>query len=240
MDKLSFIILRHVRNKYQNLFWNQCYNCIRKFYKEEKIYIIDDHSKYKPERYGELYNTSIINSELPPNRGELLPYYYYYNKEFSKNTIILHDTVYINSKIDSKLINTKNYHFLWSASHDWDPNNRILHILKKMNNSEKLIKRFKNKNSWDVCFGAMTILNLNFIKKIFNNTNYLKVLTSEIKSRHDRMCFERIIAILLTDSIKTKTVNDDILKDQKWKTTFLEYMKNPNKEKRMYKVWTGR
>lgn len=43
MDKLSFIILRHVGNEYQNLFWNECYDCMRKFYKHEKIYIIDDH-----------------------------------------------------------------------------------------------------------------------------------------------------------------------------------------------------
>ena len=42
MDKLSFIILRHVENEYQNLFWNECYDCIRKFYKHEKIYIIDE------------------------------------------------------------------------------------------------------------------------------------------------------------------------------------------------------
>ena len=99
MDKLSFIILRHVENEFQNKFWNECYDCIRKFYKNEKIYIIDDHSKYKPKRSGKLFNTYIINSEFPPNRAELLPYYYYYTKEFSKNTIILHDTVFINSKM---------------------------------------------------------------------------------------------------------------------------------------------
>ena len=62
-----------------------------------------------------LYNTYVINSEFPPNRGEVLPYYYYYTKEFSKNTIILHDTVFINSKIDPSLLNTKNYHFLCQA-----------------------------------------------------------------------------------------------------------------------------
>ena len=80
MEDLSFIILRHVGNEYQNMFWNECYDCIRKFYKHEKIYIIDDNSKYEPKRNGNLFNTYIINSEFPPNRGELLPYYYYYTK----------------------------------------------------------------------------------------------------------------------------------------------------------------
>ena len=76
-----------------------------------KIYIIDDNSTYEPKRNGELFNTYIINSEFPLQRGELLPYYYYYTKAFSKNTIILHDTIFINSKINSKLLNTKTYHF---------------------------------------------------------------------------------------------------------------------------------
>ena len=180
----------------------------------KKIYIIDDNSKYKPKRYSELFNTYIINSEFPPNRGELLPYYYYYSKEFSKNTIILHDTVYINSKINSKLLNTKTYHFLWFAQHNWDPNVRILQILKKMDNSKELIKKFNNKTEWDVCFGAMAILNLDYIKKIFDNTNYFKILISEIKSRDDRKCFERIIALLLTNTIKTKIVNGEVHQNQ--------------------------
>ena len=242
MDKLSFIILRHVGKEYQNLFWNECYDCIRKFYKHEKIYIIDDNSKYKPKRNGKLFNTYIINSEFPPNRAELLPYYYYYTKEFSKNTIIVHDTVFINSKIDPSLLNTKTFHFLWSAKHNWDPPHapRILEILKKMDNSKELIKKFNNKTEWDVCFGAMAILNLDYIKKIFDSTNYFEILISEIKSRNDRMCFERISALLLTNTIKTKTVNGDIHQDLTWGTGWTSYIKKNNNHKGMYKVWVGR
>ena len=244
MDELSFIILRHVENKFQNLFWNECYNCIRKFYQYEKIYIIDDHSKYKPEINCELFNTYIINSEFPPNRAELLPYYYYYTKEFSKNTVILHDTVFINSKIDSFFLNTKTYHFLWSAKHNWDikkgRGEQILQILENMDNSKELIKKFNNKTQWDVCFGAMSIINLDYIKKIFDNTNYFKILISEIKCRNDRMCFERIISLLLTNTIKTKTVNGDVHQEQKWNTKWSTYINNNNKNKNMYKVWQAR
>lgn len=245
MDKLSFIILRYVSNKKQNLYWNYCYNCIRKFYKREKIYIIDDHSKYKPTRLkicDKLFNTTIINSELPAKRGELLPYYYYYTKEFSENTIILHDTVFINSKIDSRLLNTQTYHFLWNAKNIWDYlyKVRILEILTKMNNSKKLILRFNNKTKWNVCFGGMAILNLNYIKKIFDNTNYFEILISEIKTRNDRMCFERIIAVLLTNNIKTISLNGDIHNDQQWGYNLYNYLKENDKKKNMYKIWVGR
>lgn len=110
-----------------------------------------------------------------------------------------------------------------------------------MDNSKELIRKFHNKYEWDVCFGAMAILNLNYIKKIFDNTNYFKILLSEIKCRNDRMCFERIIALLLTATEKTKTVNGDIFLDHNPNTTFFQYMNNhEDKNKNMYKVWTGR
>jgi hypothetical protein len=238
MDQLSFIILRHVANEHQNLYWNKCYECIRKYYNKEVIYIIDDHSTYTPKSDKKLLNTYIINSEFPPNRGELLPYYYFYTKSFSKNTVILHDTVFINSKIDPKFLNTTTAHFLWSSIHRWDPNNRILQILKKMDNSDNLISLFNDKTKWDVCFGGMSIVNLKYIRNIFNNTNYFKILSSEITCRRDRMCFERIISLLLTD-IKTESVNGDIHKEQKWASTYSYYLNN-NDKKKMYKVWSAR
>ena len=241
MEELSFIILRHVRNESQNLLWNECYDCIRKFYKNERIYVIDDNSPYNPTRVGTLFNTDIINSEFPPQRGELLPYYYYYTKEFSRNTIILHDTVYINSKINTEFLDTKTYHSLWRADHKWDPNERILEIVNQMDNSTELITKFKNKTEWDVCFGAMTIVNLDYIKTIFDNTNYFKILISEIKCRHDRMCFERILPILLsTSSTIPETINGDIHRDQMWGTSFSQYKNKRDTIKNMFKVWVGR
>ena len=45
-------------------------------------------------------------------------------------------------------------------------NIRILQILEKMNHSKKLIEKFNNLTEWDVCFGSMAILNLDYIKKI--------------------------------------------------------------------------
>ena len=86
----------------------------------------------------------------------------------------------------------------------------------------------------------MAILNLDYIKKIFDSTNYFEILISEIKSRNDRMCFERISALLLTNTIKTKTVNGDIHQDLTWGTGWTSYIKKNNNHKGMYKVWVGR
>ena len=109
-----------------------------------------------------------------------------------------------------------------------------------MDNSKKLIQNYNNNTEWDVCFGAMAILNLDYIKKIFDNTNYFKILISEIKSRNDRICFERIIGLMLSYLIKTKAVNGDIHQDLKYGTNWSSHKKNNNKNKNMYKVWVGR
>ena len=45
-----------------------------------------------------------------------------------------------------------------------------------MNHSKKLIEKFNNLTEWDVCFGSMAILNLDYIKKIFDSTNYFEIL----------------------------------------------------------------
>ena len=41
---IGFIILRHVNNEVTNQYWLHCYECIRKYYPENKIMIIDDNS----------------------------------------------------------------------------------------------------------------------------------------------------------------------------------------------------
>ena len=86
----------------------------------------------------------------------------------------------------------------------------------------------------------MSILNLDYIKTIFDNTNYFKILLSEIKCRTDRCCFERISALLLTIIAKSETVNGDIHQDQVWGSDFRFYQNQHIKTKTMYKVWVGR
>ncbi len=244
MHKFCFIIIRHVREEKHNIFWNECYDNIRKFYKEEKIYIIDDNSVYPPERHGKLYNVEIIKSEFPKQRGELLPYYYYYKRNFSKNAVILHDTVYINSKINPLYLETTKFHILWNANHNRDHANgakeRTLKILSKLDNSKQHIEKYNTPSKWDVCFGAMSIINLDYLKSVFDNTNYFEILLSEIKSRPDRMCFERILPVLLTKGEKTTIVNGDIKKHQKWGTTYTMHKQKNTLDKNMYKIWVGR
>jgi len=53
------------------------------------------------------------------------------------------------------------------------------------------------------------------------------------------MDFERIIGLLLT-YYHTKTITGDIQKDQVWGRNLDNYLDTNNKDKNMYKVWSGR
>ena len=241
MNDLSFIILRHISSPEDNKYWNICYDHIRVIYPVTHIYIIDDYSKHVPTRIGDaMINTVIINSQFK-GRGELLPYYYYYINKFSKNAVILHDTVFIKKPINSELLYTKTFHPLWTASHHSDPRHRIRYILNKINNT-KFLQIFDNKKSWDTVFGAMGIINIDYLKSVFDNTNYFTTLLNYTNTRARRMVIERIVGILFNKN--RISVNGNIHNNLPWGTTYKEYikpryiLKHPNKN--MYKIWVGR
>ena len=250
----NFIILRHISNKDNNLYWNICIDKIQNVYPNSKIFIIDDHSNYKPERFFTTYkknnltlfqNIEIINSELPPNRGELLPYYYLYKYKLSSKTIIIHDTVFIEKKIDNLEDNFNHYRLLWEFELDDKEQQGYLKpiskILKKFDNSKELLDILRNQK-WKGCYGGMSLITLEFVEKIFNNHNYLKVLIEEIDCRLKRMYFERIISILFyyhNNQEKQNSLNGNIHKTLTWNTNYLQYCQKIDKYQ-MEKIWLSR
>ena len=81
---LGFIMLRHVKFKATNEYLIESYNCLRRFYPNNHIMIIDDNSNYDYISYDSnnvyIYNCEIVQSEFP-KRGEILGYYYLYKNE---------------------------------------------------------------------------------------------------------------------------------------------------------------
>ena len=116
MIQFGFIILRHVNSELTNKYWIKCVNSIRQYYPENNILIIDDSSDYNFITNEKLYKTTIINSGYP-QRGELLPYYYYLHNKLFDVAVIIHDSVFINKHID---ISVEKYKLLWEFEHYWD------------------------------------------------------------------------------------------------------------------------
>ena len=95
MDNFGFIITRHVNSEKTNKYWNHCVKCLKRFYPQKKIVIIDDNSNpVYLKREFDYTNILVINSEFK-GRGEILPYYYYLKNKFFKNAVIIHDSVFL-------------------------------------------------------------------------------------------------------------------------------------------------
>ena len=105
-------MLRHVKDENSDKHWKISYKCIKTYFPECPIVIIDDNSKQEyidKEFQNNLIDTIVLNSEYP-KRGELLPYYYYSRNKFFDVAIIIHDSVFINKRFEVKV---DNYKFLW-------------------------------------------------------------------------------------------------------------------------------
>lgn len=233
MSNFGFIILRHVNSSTSNNYWIHCYDCIRKYYPENNILIIDDNSNYNFITFKELYKTTIIQSEYP-GRGELLPYYYYLNNKLFDTAIIIHDSVFINSFIDISDIN--DYKILWCFEHKWDQIDDETIMINSFNDVD-LMNFYENKNYWVGCFGGMSIIKHDYL--VFINNKYdISKLLKYVLNRYNRCSFERVIACLLQKHISNKSLFGNIHKYCKWGIKFNE--KDKYKHLPLIKVWTGR
>jgi len=233
MEEFGFIMTRHVNSYKSNRLWNHSYNCIRRFYPENIIIIIDDSSNYEyVKEYQPLYKTTIINSAYQ-RRGELLPYIFYLNTKFFDKAVIIHDSVFINSLIDTDI---EDYKILWDFEHDWDQIEDERKMISLFN--DKILSDFyENKKLWKGCFGAMCIITHDYLKKINIKYDMAKLLGS-VLTRYNRCSFERVIACLLQLNKINKSMFGDIHLYGKHGVSFDE--KDINLHLPIIKVWSGR
>lgn len=234
MSSIGFIILRHVNSELTNKYWINCYHCIRNYYPENKILIIDDNSNPQYISAEILYKTLIIHSEYH-DRGELLPYYYYLQNNLFDIAVILHDSTFINNYID---FNVDKYKLIWDIDHNCDQIEDETSMIKLFNNPE-LLAFYENKSLWNGCFGGMSIITYDFLKLVNNKYDLTKLLDC-ITTRYNRCSFERVIGCLLNMEYKQDALFGNIHKyiDWRWGTSFDE--RHIFDHLVITKVWTGR
>jgi hypothetical protein len=203
-NTIGFIILRHVTNRKTNKYWQRCYDCIREFYPENVILIIDDSSDYEYISNKKMYKTLIINSEYE-KRGELLPYYYYLQHKLFDTAVILHDSTFIQKYIDFRV---DKYKLIWEFDHYWDHVEDERHMLSLFNDNS-LLEFHANIDLWKGCFGGMCIITHDFLSQVNSKYN-ISLLLNHITSRHNRSSFERVIACLLQKEYKKEVLLGNI------------------------------
>jgi hypothetical protein len=202
----GFIIMRHVNSEVTNKLWKKCITQIRQFYPDQKIVIIDDNSNYDfiDTDNVDLENCTIIDSEHK-KRGELLPYYYFYKNKWFDRAIFIHDSVLINNKLN--LDNIKDVKFLWHHDSTESPQpENVERLLSVLNHKEELITLYKDLTSWKGCFGTMSVIDYEFLKKITEKYNMTE-LVHHVEGRTDRCAVEQVFAIICINE------NPEILKE---------------------------
>jgi hypothetical protein len=203
MERYGFIMTRHVNSETTNNYWNNCIKCIRKFYPNAKIIVIDDNSNYGfVKSHFEYKNVDIIQSEFK-GRGELLPYYYYYKNKYFDNAFIIHDSIFIHKRINFDNIKDIDVLPLWHFNPDKENMHNSLHLISNFRNSVSLYRNLTlsditilgRKYEWYGCFGVQSYINHNFLVRIVTKYNLFSLL-SKVKTRPDRCCLERIFGLI--------------------------------------------
>jgi hypothetical protein len=236
MNEYGFIILRHVNSETTNQIWNHCYHCIRTYYPERPVVIIDDNSKQEyVVATNPMYNTTVVQSEYP-SRGELLPYYYYANNPWFDMAIILHDSVFINHYIDFQREGAMHgYRFLWEFEHYWDDTDGEQKMMDLFDDLE-LQLFYESKHLWKGCFGGMTMIPHDYLVEL-NRTYDLRKLLDICKSRGH---WERVLGCLLQKKERLSSLLGNIHSYCRIGISFEERNSDETKHLPLIKIFVGR
>jgi hypothetical protein len=254
MNSFGFIITRHVNSEKTNKYWNQSVKCLKLFYPQKRIIIIDDNSNYNFVKADFDYtNVEIIQSEFR-GRGELLPYYYFLKNKFFENAVILHDSVFFHKRLNFEKLLGEKVIPLWFFHADKENFMNTLRISSRLLNSFPIQQKIALNDSliglkhlkWYGCFGCQSFINHNFLLYLENKYKISNMIDA-VTCRNDRCSLERIFGcIFFTENQKIlnrKSLFGDIMKYQKWGYSYEQYendLKNRKIPKVVVKVWTGR
>ena len=244
MNNFVFIIVRHINSEQTNEYWIESYKCIRQFYPTTKIIMIDDNSdpRYINDFGLTFENIEFIQSEFP-KRGELLPYYYFYKNKYADSAIILHDSVFLQGRVDFENADNIDAKFLWHHGHLWDDPVNETRLIEELDNYDELLKLYDKQNDWSLCVGVMSLISHNFITQLQDKYKIFNLL-DHITTRHDRMNLERIFGLLCIAQKPELNNNPSIFGIQKrWGYTYESYKYDKSIKTPLpvfTKVWTGR
>lgn len=244
-SNFGFIMTRHVTDKITDQYWLECYRCIRIFYPETMIVIIDDSSDY---RYvsdqisnGKIMTNIIVIQSKYKKKAELLPYVYFYKCKWFDKAVIIHDSIFIQEYISFDNIENQ---VLWDFDNDvCSLENEQLYLLKQCNNPSDLLDIYQKKK-WRGCYGVMSVITHDFLTSVNKKFRLRKILNS-INTRQDRMCLERVMGVIFfwfNKGVKP-SIFGDILKYSKWEYSYNDYERDKSLRKidiPLVKVRTGR
>jgi len=197
-NDFGFIFTRCVKQKEDNQIWINCYNSIRKYYKE-KILIITDGSNKDIIDNIPLENVELVDSDFL-GAGEILPYYYFHKLKPFNKAICMQDSMWFVKKFDFEKYDLKDVIMLWNFTSN---NSSFRHFpdkeleLATITGNQDVIDMY-NTNNWIGSWGGCSFITLDFLNKLEDNYHFLQFVNILSKERSYRHSFERIFGVICT------------------------------------------
>ena len=190
-----FVILRHLRTARDNELWIQSYNSVRRFY-TNPIKIIDDHSAINTVN-GRIVNAEVIYSDFN-GAGEILPYYYFFQKKWADRMIFLHDSMFLNRPFrPAELEGRVKMHWYFNGN-GFDNDSKVQTYVSVLNQRDGLAAYLSVPNhEWRGCFGGATMMDVDVVEHLENKYRLFSKLVMMIRTRPDREAFERFLGKVL-------------------------------------------
>ena len=242
---LGFVVIRHVCSKQTDLYWKESYRCIRKWYPEAPILIIDDSSnrEFLVEDIV-LTNCTVIYDTRHKGAAELLPYYYFHLLHPFDTAVILHDSAFLQEHLNFELDDGEPCRKLWTFHHGFDQelSDITYQACIRLPGYHEYARLFHVPEEWSGCFGAMAIVRWDFLDSINQQENLFANWLPFVRSREVRYGIERAFALVLTKYYPDiRTMFGSIYDYCTWGLTFNDYLTNPDVSKRpLVKVWSSR
>lgn len=238
-------MIRHVCSKATNLYWKESYRCIRQWYPEAPIVIIDD-SSHRDFLVEDIVTTrcTVIYDHSHKGSAELLPYYYFHLLHPFDTAVIIHDSVFLQRHIDFSLEANESCRFLWNFPHWYDDEifDWIHNVYSTLPNPDRFTNLYHRKDAWQGCFGVMSVIRWNFLDQIQAKEDLFGHWLQVVKTRNDRHALERAISLVFTEyepGMK-QALFGNIYDYIRWGVTFQEYLTQDFSDKPVMKVWTAR
>lgn len=195
MDEYGFVITRYISRPEHDLFWKECYDCIRKFYPNHQILIIDDNSNQNLiDRTKEqtLTNCQIVQSEYH-QRGELLAHYYFHKLHPFKKAFYLQDKIFIKKPINFE--STQDVIFLMHFKNIHENKTLERKLITDLKDGE-YIGKFYDEGNWYGCCGTCAVVSWDFLDMLNKKHNFFEIMLQSINCRNQRLYFERAFGCL--------------------------------------------
>jgi hypothetical protein len=240
--KLGFVIVRSVRDRQTGFYWLEAIRCIRRLHPDVPVVVIDDNSDPRFVRNDlKPKNCLIVMSEFP-GCGEMLGYYYYWRHKWFETAVVIHDSVFIQEKIDYVAECKGGVRFIWHIETKvFDDVPLEEAYLKKTANQYSAL--YEEKDMWKGCFGVMAVVRHDFLEKI----RIFFDLVPHVSNRRQRSAMERVFAVICFYHNPLLLQDPSVMGDihgypHGWGYTFSNYQKEKGWRPMpaIVKVWTGR